>query len=133
MSMMPTNGEGETSSIIKLIHHNNLKAIKSLLLRLHALQVTQVCTKNVATTTMSVMMASLGSSSSLCPSSKEKKMPMHTLNGSSKSTRSSESTTSPKRRKWQWHLLSLRTTPMFGGKTTKAIVRSKKNHRSPLG
>ena len=40
--MMPTNSEEETSSIIKLNLHNNLKAIKSLLLRLHALQVTQV-------------------------------------------------------------------------------------------
>ena len=62
--MMPTNGKEETSSIIKLILHNHIKAIKILLCRLHALQVTQVCTKNVATTTMSVMMASLGSSSS---------------------------------------------------------------------
>ena len=59
---------------------------------------------------------SSGSSSSPCPSSKEKKTPMHTYLGYSRLTRSSAYTTSPKQRRWPWHHLSLRDIKMFGGK-----------------
>jgi hypothetical protein len=46
---------------------------------------------------------SLGSSSSPCPNSTEKKTPMHTYLGFSRLTRFSAYTTSPKQRKWPWH------------------------------
>jgi hypothetical protein len=58
---------------------------------------------------------SLANSSSPYPSSRVTTMPMPIYHGSSKLTRSSGCTTTPKKRKLPWLPLSLKAMPIFGG------------------